>query len=101
MVSLSDIEYEKMKCDIQNLENENATLKAQLSVVTEWLMKQLMVITSLFQNSLRRLNKMAKRIGADDFKEVVLAILETDLDNEECAEIITFIADGYFERTDE
>ena len=35
MVSLSDIEYEKMKCDIQNLENENATLKAQLSVVTE------------------------------------------------------------------
>ena len=36
---------------------------------------------------------MAKRIGVDDFKEVVLAILETDLDNEECAEIITFIAD--------
>ena len=44
---------------------------------------------------------MAERIGADDFKEVVLAILETDLDNEECAEIITFIADRYFERTDE
>lgn len=35
MVSLSDIEYEKMKCDIQNLENENAVLKAQLSTVTE------------------------------------------------------------------
>ena len=35
MVTLSDIEYEKMKSDIQNLENENATLKAQLSVVTE------------------------------------------------------------------
>lgn len=35
MVSLSDIEYEKMKCDIQNLENENAILKAQLSIVTE------------------------------------------------------------------
>ena len=30
---------------------------------------------------------MAKRIGADDFKDVVLAILETDLDNEECAEV--------------
>lgn len=35
MVSLSDIEYETMKCDIQNLKNENATLKAQLSIVTE------------------------------------------------------------------
>lgn len=35
MVTLSDIEYEKMKCDIQNLENENAILKAQLSTVTE------------------------------------------------------------------
>ena len=44
---------------------------------------------------------MAKRIGAYDFKAIVFAILETDLDNEECAEIITFIADGYFERTDE
>jgi hypothetical protein len=44
---------------------------------------------------------MAKRIGADDFKEVVFAILETDLDNEECAELIAYIADAYFERTDE
>lgn len=35
MISLSDIEYEQMKCDIQNLENENTTLKAQLSIVTE------------------------------------------------------------------
>jgi hypothetical protein len=35
MVTLSDIEYEKMKCDIQNLENDNAILKAQLSVLTE------------------------------------------------------------------
>ena len=34
-------------------------------------------------------------------KDEELMCLETDLDNKECAEIITFIADGYFERTDE
>ena len=35
MVVLSDIEYETLKSDIQNLKNENATLKVQLSLITE------------------------------------------------------------------
>jgi hypothetical protein len=35
------------------------------------------------------------------FEQVVLAILDTHLENEECAELIAYIADAYFERTDE
>ena len=44
---------------------------------------------------------MAKRIDVTEFQRVVLAILDTHLENEECAELIAYIADGYFERTDE
>ena len=44
---------------------------------------------------------MAKKLDVTEFEQVVLAILDTQLENEECAELIAYIADAYFERTDE
>jgi len=44
---------------------------------------------------------MATKLNAEEFEKVVLAILDTHLENEECAELIAYIADAYFERTDE
>lgn len=44
---------------------------------------------------------MAKKLDVTEFEQVVLAILDTHLENEECAELIAYIADAYFERTDE
>lgn len=44
---------------------------------------------------------MAKKLNAQELEQVILAILDTHLENEECAELIAYIADGYFERTDE
>jgi len=44
---------------------------------------------------------MAKKLDVTEFQDVILAILETNLENKECAELIAYIADAYFERTDE
>ena len=44
---------------------------------------------------------MSKKLDVKEFQQVILAILDTHLENEECAELIAYIADSYFERTDE
>ena len=60
-----------------------------------------MGISDRFGDALYAEPMVVKYLDENGVEQVILAILDTHLENEECAELIAYIADAYFERTDE